>query len=57
MIIATMKRTTKIRIRIYQPKLKGLGYLAKGLPTWPFMMALATSEEPLFTPIHIKLFS
>jgi hypothetical protein len=52
-----MKRTIKTRIKIYQPKLKGLLGLEKGLSTWPFMIAFAMSEEPLLTPIHIKLFS
>ena len=52
-----MKSIINIRIRTYQPKLKGLFYLAKGLPTCPFMMAFAMSDDPLFTPIHIKLFS
>lgn len=57
MIIAVMKSTIKIRIRIYQPKLKGLFYLVKGFPTCPSIIAFAVSEDPLFTPIHIKLLS
>ena len=54
---AAIKSTMNMNIRIYQPKLNGLFFFAKGLPTCPFIIALAISEDPLFTPNHIKLFS
>lgn len=54
---AATKSTMNMNIRIYQPKLNGLFCLANGLSTCPFIIALAISEDPLFTPIHIKLFS
>lgn len=53
---AAIKSTMNMNIRIYQPKLNGLFFFAKGLPTCPFIIALAISEDPLFTPNHIKLF-
>lgn len=55
--MALMKSTMKMIITICHPKLKGLLSFANGLPTCPYMIALATSDDPLLTPIHIKLFS